>query len=179
MSLPESAVFYVLLERSDNDTCAIPLWMTPSLVQLAEAVHCSKSAAAAALDHLSAHGWVIRQRTKGGRTHKTTYQLAHGGRCPGPPRCQKRSTPRTVSAGKRSETWTEKRSTEHSQEPRSERVLDEGLQRRGGEEGKGPAVCRICRRPLEALWPAAGFTTHPWCQPSEISSIYPVTDINR
>jgi hypothetical protein len=47
MSLPESAVFYVLLERSDNDTCAIPLWMTPSLVQLAEAVHCSKSAAGA------------------------------------------------------------------------------------------------------------------------------------
>jgi len=55
--------------------------MTPSLAQLAEAVCCSKSTAAAALEHLEFYGWVDRKRSKGGRSRKTTYQLQEGFAC--------------------------------------------------------------------------------------------------
>src|SRR5207253_10353553 len=81
MRLSERAVFYALLERSDNADCSIPAHMTPGLAQLAEACCCSKSTVALALEHLEAHGWVTRKRGKGGRSRKTRYQLDHGWIC--------------------------------------------------------------------------------------------------
>ena len=104
--------------------------MTPSLVQLAEAVCCVKSTALAALDHVEHHAWVTRKRSKGGRTKKTTYQLLPGFPCP--PDCPKRSGRRTVSQRKRSDSRTPKRSDSHMQNSRPDPVLDVGI-----SEGKG------------------------------------------
>jgi MarR family len=131
MRLSERAVFYALLERSDNGDCSIPAHMTPSLVQLADACCCSKSTVARALDHLEWHGWITRKRSKGGQGHKTAYQLADGFACP--PDCSKRSDSRTVHGGKRSGYRTPKRSDSHPGNRRSGPVFDVGI----GEGGKG------------------------------------------
>ena len=66
MRLSERAIFFALLERSDNGDCSIPAHMTPSLVQLAEACCCSVSTVKLALNHLEWHGWITRKRSKGG-----------------------------------------------------------------------------------------------------------------
>jgi hypothetical protein len=144
MRLSERAVFLALLERSDNDDCSIPAKMTPSLVQLAESCCCSKSTAALALDHLAWHGWVDRTRTRGGRSHKTTYKLARGFEC-SPDRCDhpakrsdKRSDSRTVSGDKRSDSRTAKRSDSHPENRRSTPVFAEGI--REGEEREGQSL---------------------------------------
>ena len=125
MRLSERAVFYVLLERSDNADCSIPAYMTPSLAQLADACCCSKSTAVLALNHLEHHGWIQREPTAGGRGRKSSYQLDHGWLCPGST-CSKRSDNRTVSAQKRSDSRTGKRSDSHPQKRRSDTVSDEG-----------------------------------------------------
>jgi hypothetical protein len=125
MRLSERAIFYTLLERSDNSDCSIPAHMTPSLAQLAAAACCSKSTAALAVSHLERHGWLTRKRSKGGRSRKTTYQLAEGLACPAS--CEKRSDSRTVSSEKRSDSRTPKLSDSHSENRRSDTVLHVGL----------------------------------------------------
>jgi hypothetical protein len=160
MQMSERVVFYALLERADNNDCAIPGFMTPSLVQLAGDCSCSKASVATALRHLEHHSWIGRGRGKGGRGHKTAYQLHAGFPCaPGcdywrpspaqrrrssPPPEQshdttvpeeKRSNDWTVSEEKRSNGWTQKRSNEVLQTPRSGPVLDEGIYEGGGKEG--------------------------------------------
>src|SRR5438046_1316600 len=76
----ERIVFLILLERSDNTTCSVPSFMTPSLTQLADAARYSNSATAEALTHLERHGWVTGARG-GGRGRKSGYQLADGHEC--------------------------------------------------------------------------------------------------
>jgi DNA-binding MarR family transcriptional regulator len=146
MRLSEKAVFYALLERADNNDCSIPAYMTPSLDQLAEAVGGGTSTVCRALDHLEHHGWLTRNRSKGGRTHKTTYQLLDGFECL--PDCDKRRPPSptagrqsatkklfgsgTVYEEKLSDSGTPKLSHSHSQTRRSAPVSDEGIR-----EGEG------------------------------------------
>lgn len=142
MRLSERAVFYALLERADNATCVIPSRMTPSLVQLAEACCCAKSTAALALEHLEAHGWVIRTRTpRPGRGHKTVYCLDHGWLCPDDcplrrrPRAQKGSDSRTLPLQKGSDRRTGKGSDWHIGNRRSTPVLAEGISEGEGSGG--------------------------------------------
>jgi DNA-binding MarR family transcriptional regulator len=151
MRMSERAVFYALLERSDNADCTVPAYMTPSLEQLAEAVCCSKSTAAAALDHLDHHGWVVRKRSKGGRSHKTTYQLTEGVPCY--PECEKRSGYRTVSRPKQSDSRTPKQSDSHMQNRRSDPVFNEGI--REGEEEKAEEVSTIVSLTERPVCPVA------------------------
>jgi hypothetical protein len=176
MRLSERAIFYALLERSDNGDCSIPVYMTPSLAQLAEACCCSKSTAALAVDHLALHGWLIRRRSKGGRTHKTTYQLTEGGRCP--PGCKKRSDSRTVYGEKRSDSRTPKRSDSNPQTRRSAPVSGVGLTEGEDREGSSWQPCSVCQLPMDPVLPTAGFTTHPCCDPDEISQLWPVTAVS-
>jgi hypothetical protein len=63
MRKSERLVFFVLLERSDNYTCTVPDFMTPSLAQLAAEAGCWTSTAAEAITHLEKHGWIIRKRS--------------------------------------------------------------------------------------------------------------------
>lgn len=150
--MSERAVFYVLLERSDNADCSIPAHMTPSLAQLAEACCCSKSAVALALNHLEWHGWLIRTRSKGGRGRKSAYRLSEGFACP--PDCQKRSTERPVYEREQSTDRTVKQSTdrtvygrklsnEQAQRRRSDPVSDEGKTEGigEGEDREGEPLC--------------------------------------
>jgi hypothetical protein len=146
MRLSERAVFYALLERSDNGDCTIPAHMTPSLLQLAEACCCSKSTVQLAVDHLAWHGWLHRERQPG-RGHKTAYQLLEGFPCL--PGCEKRkgTDSRTVSGEKGTDSrhfkGTDSRylspgkgTDSPSQNPRSDPVSDEGKNEGIGEGGK-------------------------------------------
>jgi hypothetical protein len=136
MRLSERAVFYALLERSDNGDCSIPAHMTPSLVQLAEACCCSKSTVALALNHLEWHG-ITRKRSKGGRSRKTAYQLADGFTCP--PDCQKQAGYRSVSEHKQAGSRTPKWSDSHPETRRSDPVSDVGIGE--GEDRGGEPLC--------------------------------------
>jgi hypothetical protein len=177
----ERIVFLILLERSDNTDCTVPAFMTPSLAQLADATGYTVSATKEALTHLEKHGWLSRARGAGGRGHKSGYQLTAGSSCGSarPADClrpPKRADGPATFTKKQADGSAKKQADGGSSGRRSNAVSDVG-RRRGGEEG--PAVCRICQLPMEPLWPDAGFTTHPWCQPSEVSSIWPVTEISR
>jgi DNA-binding MarR family transcriptional regulator len=167
MRLSERAIFYALLERSDNADCSIPAHMTPGLAQLAEACCCSKSTVATALDHLERHGWIKRKRSKGGRALKTTYQLAEGLACPDS--CQKRSGSRTVYGEKLSDSRTPKLSDSHSENRRSDHVSDVGISEGEGRQGSALKRCLICQLPMDPILPANGYGTHPCCDPGEIS----------
>jgi hypothetical protein len=155
MRLAEKAVFYALLERSNNDDCAIPYRYTPSLAQLAEAVGGSKSTVVLALDHLEWHRWIHRKRVSNpGRGHKTTYQLIPGGFCH--PYCElltrrrrpspnsrrqssaapKGSDSRTLSDGKGSDSRTLKGSDSHPQTRRSAFVPHVGSTEGGTKQGQ-------------------------------------------
>jgi hypothetical protein len=171
MQMSERVVFYVLLERADNADCTVPAFMTPSLAQLAEDCSCSKASVATALRHLEHHGWVERNRSKGGRGHKTAYRLSDGFPCgpgcdywrPSPqtgkqshPRSHpitppKRSNEQTVSPPKQSNEQTEKRSNEVTQTPRSDPVSGEGLVKGEGKEGSAsqPVVGSAAVAPSE------------------------------
>lgn len=78
LSVAEYAVFMTLLDRADNDTCVVPDRRTPSLRQMALESKVSKSTVALGLDHLERHGWLSRERSKGGRGAKTSYVLVPG-----------------------------------------------------------------------------------------------------
>jgi hypothetical protein len=156
MRLSERAVFLALLERSDNADCAIPAHMTPSLVQLAEACCCSVSAVKLALDHLDRHGWLIRKRTRGGRGHKTTYQLDHGWPCP--LTCEKRATQKPVSGDKQATQKPEKQAKTYSYPRRSGPVSDEGIREGEVREGTWEELPRLgaspepCRADPDQQW---------------------------
>ena len=167
MRLSERAVFYALLERSDNADCSIPANMTPSLVQLAEACCCSKSSVALALNHLEEHGWIIRKRTgkgstgKPGRGYKTTYQLDHGWLCSSGckhrHRPEKESDSRTLSREKGSDSRTVKGSDSPLKTRRSDPVSDEGIaagRERGGkrEESRSEATPETCWPDPDQQW---------------------------
>jgi hypothetical protein len=145
MQMSEKAVFYALLERSDNGDCTIPAHMTPSLVQLASDTGGAKSTVVLALGHLERHGWVVRTRTgskatgQTGRGHKTAYQLAAGGNCA--PGCawwkpEKGSDSRPVSAEKGSDSRTVKGSDELCVPAGQTPVSTKGYE--GGGVKKGP-----------------------------------------
>jgi hypothetical protein len=136
MKLSERAVFYALLERSDNADCSIPPRMTPSLQQLAEACCCWKSTAVRALDHLEHHAWITRDRVKKpGRGHKTRYKLLPGYPCP--PDCPKRSHSRTLYSKKGSDSATLKGSDSHTYNGRSDAVSDVGISEGKDWQGSG------------------------------------------
>ena len=144
MRLSERAVFYALLERSDNGDCSIPAHMTPSLVQLAEACCCSRSAVKLALNHLEWHGWLIRTRSKGGRGRKSAYRLAEGFTCP--PDCRKRAAQWPVYGEKQATERPEKQANSHPENRRSEPVSDVGIGEGRNREGE-PLCIGGCGKP--------------------------------
>jgi hypothetical protein len=120
------------------------------------------------------------------------------GRQSSPP--PKRSGDRTVYDGKQSGERTPKQSNSHSQTRRPARVSDEGLREGEGRQGSvaQPAVrsvagassagdsangqrkaCAVCQLPMDPALVAAGYSTHPCCDPYEVSPLWPVTDISR
>ena len=137
MRMSERAIFYALLERSDNGDCSIPAFMTPSLVDLAEACCCSESTVKLALNHLEWHGWITRKRSKGGRSRKTAYQLAEGFTCP--PDCRKRADSRPVYEEKRADSRPPKQADSHPENRRSDPVSDVGIGE--GEDRERERLC--------------------------------------
>ena len=135
----ERIAFLTLLERSDNNDCTVPVWMTPSLARLAWMTGYTESAICEALNHLEKHGWLARSRSRGGRGNKSAYQLTCGGRCDAatPADCLRPPKPSDLSdslAEKHSDLSEQKHSDRSWGKRRSGSVLDEE-HRRGGEEG--------------------------------------------
>jgi hypothetical protein len=172
----ERIVFLILLERSDNTDCSVPAWITPSLAQLADAAGCTVSTTAEALSHLEKHGWLTRARSKGGRGQKSGYQLTAGQPCgaASPASCLR---PPKQSDG--SDSLTEKQSDGSEQKQsdgswsnrRSNAVSDVGHRR--GRVKKDPALCLVCHLVMDPVLPPAGFSTHPCCDPYEVSPLWP------
>lgn len=42
-----------------------------------------------------------------------------------------------------------------------------------GEGGQRAALCAVCRTPMHPVLPANGYRTHPCCDPSEVSPLWP------
>lgn len=145
----ERIVFLILLERSDNADCSVPGWRTPSLDQLADETRYTISATKEALAHLEKHGWLIRQRSAGGRGRKSAYQLSAGQPCtsPTPAAClrpRKQADGSARIAEKQADGSAQKQADEPTRNGRSDPVSDQGL-RRG----------RVGREDPGTTWPAA------------------------
>jgi hypothetical protein len=52
-----------------------------------------------------------------------------------------------------------------------------GAHKESSKEGAGRtnglALCALCQTPMDPVLPAAGFTTHPCCDPDEVSPLWP------
>jgi helix-turn-helix protein len=132
----EKIVWLILLERSDNANCTVPAFMTPSLAQLSDAVGYSRSTTAEALAHLERHGWIYRERSKGGRGHKTGYRLTAGEPCEaGCLESLKQSDGPDCLPEKQSDGPDQKQSDLTSPNPRSDPVSDVGHRRGRVKEG--------------------------------------------
>jgi hypothetical protein len=128
----ERLVFFVLLERANNDDCAVPDFMTPSLVQLADDTGLSKKTVRAGLNHLESHGWVHRARSAGGRGHKTGYRLDHGCECD----CPKQEPQSPFSSEKQGTERPQKQGTSIPQNGRSAFVPHVGSTEGRTKEGQ-------------------------------------------
>ena len=67
----ERLVLLTLLDRANNDDCAIPHWLAPSLTGVAHDTGLARSTAAATVAHLELHGWLRREGQKAGQMAKT------------------------------------------------------------------------------------------------------------
>ena len=74
LMLSEKCILLMLLEGSDNDTCRVPDYATPSVVELQTWTRLGRSTVYRVLSHTEAHGWMSRESGRG-RGHKTRYQL--------------------------------------------------------------------------------------------------------
>ncbi len=108
------------------------------------------------------------ERTRRWRTRKTVALTSHNTR-PDPTASHNPRSGANVTA---SATVQRSRVTSHN--TRSASVLDRETQREErvtsrpeNDLDRGPAVCAACDGPLDPALPAAGFTTHPCCDPSE------------
>lgn len=172
----ERIVFLVLLERSDNTDCTIPAYMTPSLPQLADATGYTVSTAKEALTHLEKHAWMTRARGPGGRGRKSGYQLTAGRECdaPNPSACirlPKQADGSAPLTKKQADGSAQKQADGATENSRSDNVSDVGHRR--GRVEVGPALCAVCQLPMDPVLPKAGFTTHPCCDPNEVSPDWP------
>lgn len=175
MRLSEKAVFYVLLDRADNADCSIPGWMTPSLVQLAEACGCSSSTVKLALNHLELHKWLNRDsKPNAGRGHKASYRLDGGQPCDCP-KPAKRADSRPFNDEKRADSRTHKRADSHHENSRSNAVSDEGINEGKGEQGWPPVrIPGVC-----GLIPADGATRRALHVLADVLGPVEVIEINE
>lgn len=62
---------FALLDRANNEDCAIPAWLSPSLTAVEHDTGLARSTVASALAHLELHGWLRREGQKRGQVAKT------------------------------------------------------------------------------------------------------------
>ena len=67
----EKLVMMVLLDRADNDDCAIPVWRSPSLLAVEHDTSLAHSTVVKTVAHLEMHGWLERSGQKRGQVSKT------------------------------------------------------------------------------------------------------------
>lgn len=67
----ERLVMFALLDRANNEDCAVPHWLAPSLTAVAHDTGLARSTTAATVAHLELHGWLRREGQKAGQMAKT------------------------------------------------------------------------------------------------------------
>lgn len=69
----EKLIMLALLERADNESCAIPAWRSPSLLAIEEDTSLSHRAVVRGVAHLEAHGWLERSGQRRGQLPGTKH----------------------------------------------------------------------------------------------------------
>ena len=175
-------VFFAMLDKADFGTAALRgPWQPRSVSDIAHWAEVSEATAKRALTDLERHGWIERRRNAGlGRGHKTSYAINLG--VPWPERESS-----AVSGAERTRRWRERKVAHNGvtgtwKEAQME-VTRDTIQRHitaaqhGGSAGravtegvgKGKPLCAVCLTPLDPVLPAAGYRTHPCCDPKEVA----------
>jgi hypothetical protein len=69
----EKLILLALLDRADNEDCAIPAWRSPSLTAVQKDTSLARSTVAATVAHLEMHGWLRREGQKAGQKPGTRH----------------------------------------------------------------------------------------------------------
>lgn len=157
-------VFFTLLDRADFGTATLrDSWQPRSLADLARWSQVSVATVKRALAELEGREWIVRQRDgQTGRGHRTTYALTLGFGWPEP---KKVAQPEPVLEEKVAHGDDQKWLTDRHVTP-AQPANDAGRAVRRGVEGKA-ALCTVCGTRLDPVLPAAGYRTHPCCDPDE------------
>jgi hypothetical protein len=188
----ERAVIRDLLNCADNATGLIRAehdWKT-SLALIADRVGFPKSNVILWLDHLERHRIVRRHRSAGGQGHRTRYVLLPPGAeactCPSRVRDEPKPAAQRMREMRRRKRLTARNAqsvTAHrpfeGSVARNENVVSPAAEHLGiaprrevpSLPGNDLALCRVCGESLDPVLPAAGFTTHPGCDPDEVSAL--------
>lgn len=67
----EKLIMLALLDRADNEDCAIPAWRSPSLLAVEKDTSLSHATVLKTLAHLELHGWLQRDGAKRGQVAGT------------------------------------------------------------------------------------------------------------
>ena len=67
LSSTEKLVMLALLDRADNDDCAIPPWRSPSLLAVEKDTSLAHSTVLKTVAHLELHGWLQRSGSQRGQ----------------------------------------------------------------------------------------------------------------
>jgi hypothetical protein len=185
-NLPASdkSVFRYLLDRADYGTAKLPSKFTPKQAKIAQQTSHSLRQVKYAIEHLRLHGWVKTEGTTApGRT--LAYALAFGTECD----CTGRVHDHRLSPERvQQETVTSATFGHHTGATngcnaagqtvvRTERHREGGVGRQASANGL--ELCAVCQLPMDPVLRAAGFTTHPCCDPDEVSPLWPSTEISQ
>jgi hypothetical protein len=174
-NLPASdkSVFRFLLDRANYGTAEMLDRFTPSQASIARQTSHSLRQVKYAIDHLRRHGWI---KTEGatGPGRKLSYTLASGAGCDCTGRVHEseRVQPETVTGA----TFGHRSGATNGCNAAAQSVVSTERQREG-RVGRKPerdlALCAVCETAMDPVLPAAGFTTHPCCDPDEVSLLWP------
>jgi hypothetical protein len=170
----DKSVFRYLLDRADYRTAVLPAKFTPRQADIARTTSHSRRQVRYAIRHLERHKWLdVGGRTGPGKPLRYTLTAGTGCDCTGRVHTPGRRQPqgrtaatidnRTAATNGGNAAGQTTVPTERRREGRGERKLEPDL-----------ALCAVCQTPMDPVLPAASFTTHPCCDPDEVSPLWPV-----
>lgn len=160
----ERYILDALLSRADNPTGEIPARFQPRSHADEYFFGAPRRTVQRALRHLRDHGWVDWKTVPRGARGKPAshYELSLGRPCD----CERiKRHPDAESREIRRHTLTGLSAT-LTVNPQPEPPAPLKRSREGGKEGK-VALCTVCGTRLDPVLPAAGYRTHPCCDPDE------------
>lgn len=184
LSAAEKLVMLSLLSRAENEDCTLPARYTPTERQLAGNASLSLLRVKDVLRHLRRHGWLDVRPGRGrpplDKRKKTlsrrSFYILFPGSAPEPcgPDCPGIDRKRTAKKDAPAHPITQKKDA--PAHPVKDASASEFSQvngtnaLKGRDEGgmrEGAPDCAVCGTPMDPVLPAAGYRTHPCCDPDE------------